>query len=94
MNFKAEYIDVVHYRISDQAAHALCRASGRTTPKIGREQCVRVFGNACGWLNRTPYSIRPRAPKRGWVWCVHSISDDTTGELLKLGKSFTFTTHP
>ena len=92
----AKFIDACHYRISDHAAAALCKLADKPLPRPGYEMSVFLTKDVTGpsfanaWMNRTCYGLRPDAPKRGWVWCVHSVSHPETREGLSLGKSFSF----
>lgn len=73
-NYK--FIDVCHYRISDEEATRLAEATmlGRL-PRQGYELEVRLDDGRTAWMNRTPYRYFNDAPARGWVWCIYAVRD-------------------
>jgi hypothetical protein len=68
------------YRVTDAFAGKLARAVGKPLPRHGYELAVDLPGGPAAWLTRTPVSHSSYgfpAPKRGWVWYVHSRQDPT-----------------
>lgn len=68
-------IDSGFYRISDQLAARLAKASPtKRLPRLGYElRQVTLPDGRTAALTRTPYRFRTDAPKRGWVWAVYHL---------------------
>ncbi len=97
MKHIAKYLDSGFYRISDKAAGALVKLAGKPLPRQGYEMSVFLTNGVSGpsfanaWLQRTSYSVRLDAPRRGWVWAIYGFSSpDDVLTTVKLGKQFTF----